>query len=170
MLRGITCPSHVWHCGWGLSYCCPSCPRTPSSAPTQHPQFGPSFTTAPHTGGNCQQPHLTSSSLPSPGMAPCEQQVQLSLAGPREAEGDAWIQRLAPASIIYKAGWVSHWQLGGGLGEEIVHGLTLTLTLTSSLHPAQWVTSAAEGAGGDSDCRDVWIRGLVQVPCAFPIA
>lgn len=46
--------------------------------------------------------------------------------------------RLAPASIIYKAGRVSHWQPGGSLGEETVHTLTLalTLTLTPSSHPA----------------------------------
>lgn len=79
--------------------------------------------------------------------------------------------RLAPASIICKAGRVSHWQPGGSLGEETVHTLTLalTLTLTPSSHPAQRVTNAGKGAGGARDCRDMWVSDFIQVTCLFPI-
>jgi len=151
----------------------------PAQHPPSTPSLGPSFTAAPRTRGNWLGAvfNPVPSAFPSQGPMPAAGPARAAAPGqtlgrlmdlPRPG-------RLAPASIIYKAGRVSHWQPGGVWGRRLythTHTHTLTLshnhTLTPSSHPAQRVTTAGKGARGAGSRRDVRVSSLIQVTHLTP--
>lgn len=125
---GVHPPGHSWW--WDMQL-----EDTPVLAPiSRHPQisthpappdWGLASPLLPKLEETGSLPHLTPSPPPAPRTAPCKRWDQLGWALGRlvELPGSS---SLAPASIIYKAGRVSQWQPGGGLGEETVHTHTCT--------------------------------------------
>lgn len=128
-------------CSWGMPHCCsPHFPSPPAQHPPSTPSLLPRFTTAPQNGGNW----LGATFNPVPSAFPSHSPMRT--VAPARPVAPSWALgrlmelpgsgRLAPASIIYKAGRVSHWQPGGSLGGgDCAHTHPCTHTHTHPLIP-----------------------------------
>lgn len=112
----------------------PHFPAPPAQHPPSTPSLDPASPLLPKMKGTARLPHLTPSPLPSPGTAPCEQQVQLgccarlALGRLRELPGSgAWL--LLPL-FIRQVGFRTGSREGVWGRRLCTHTLTLTLMLT----------------------------------------